>query len=306
MSACYIAIDGGTTNTRVNYVRDGMILETVRLSYGSNPRDCKDLHGAIRDAILELRGKYGDPLCVLGCGMLTSEFGLSEVRHLTAPAGIADLHGGIRRVCVPDVTDLPVCLVPGIKKSDGTFVGTDMMRGEETELLGLVEKPESDCVYILPGSHSKIIHVDERGRIDSIRTFLTGEMQVALAGHTVLSGSVDIRQPILPEYLKMGYDYTSGHGLNEALLKIRIMDTQFKMPADQIYSFFLGAILEGEIGEIIKVPQNRVVVGGQKQLKEAICVLLEKLCEKEVIRLPDAASDNASVIGMIRIFEFQA
>lgn len=128
------------------------------------------------------------------------------------------------------------------------------MRGEETELIGLVKKPEEDCVYILPGSHSKLLHVDENGRIDTIRTFLTGEMQVALANHTVLASSVDIHQTILPEYLKMGYDYTSEHGLNEVLLKIRIMDTQFKMPADQIYSFSLGAILEGEIREIIKVP----------------------------------------------------
>ena len=305
MSVCYIAIDGGTTNTRVNYVRDRIILETVRLSYGSNPRDYKNLHEAIHNAINELCEKYGDPICVLGCGMLTSEFGLSEVKHLIAPAGIAELHNCIKRVELPDVTNLPIYLVPGIKKTDGTFFGTDMMRGEETELIGLVDKLDSDCVYILPGSHSKILHVDEMERIDLIRTFLTGEMQVALSNYTILSSSVDIHQPMISEYLIMGYKFAFEHGLNEVLLKIRIMDTQFKMPKEQVYSFFLGAILEGEITEIIKVPQSKVVIGGQKQLKEATYTLLTNLCEKEVIKLPDTASGYASVIGMIRIFELK-
>lgn len=71
-----------------------------------------------------------------------------------------------------------------------------------------------------------------------------------------------------------------------------------------MYSFFLGAILEGEVTEIVKVPQHRVVIGGQKQLKEATGALLSDLCNKEIIPLPDTASGEASVIGMIRIFEY--
>ena len=301
----YIAIDGGTTNTRVNYVKNGGILETVRLPYGSNPRDCKNLRGSARDAIESLCKKHGSPDCVLGCGMLTSELGLFEVKHLPAPAGIAELHNGIRCVKIPDVTDLPVYLIPGIKKYDSSFLQTDMMRGEETELIGLVDRLERDCVYILPGSHSKILCVDEKGRIDTIRTFLTGEMQVALANHTVLASSIDIHQTPVPEFLSMGYRYALEHGLNETLLKVRVMDTQFHIPADQVYSFFLGAVLEGEVTEIIKVPQRRVVIGGQKQLKEATCILLSGLCDKEILPLPDTASGEASVIGMIRIFEYR-
>ena len=305
MNHCYIAIDGGTTNTRVNFVRGGEILETVRLPYGSNPHDHAHLHGACKEAIETLRARYGEPECVLGCGMLTSEYGLAEVPHLLSPAGIREFHNGIARLRLPQVSDLPVCLIPGIRIAGDSFLEVNIMRGEETELIGLTDSLSADCVYVLPGSHSKILRVDEQGRLFSLRSFLTGEMQAALAGHTILAGSVDIHQPFDDRYLAMGYDFAAQHGINEALLKVRTMDVVFHETPAARYSFFLGAILEGEILEIIRTPEQKVVIGGQPQLKDATCRLLARLCKKEVLPLSDDRSGSASVRGMIKIYEYK-
>lgn len=303
--SCYIAIDGGTTNTRVHVVRDGEILEIVRLPYGSNPRDRDHLPAALRAAVCELKNRYKDPACVLGSGMLTSECGLAHIPHLLAPAGVRELHRGM--VSLPSLTfgDMPVFLIPGVCTAGKDFLQVDMVRGEETELIGLVDTPSDDCVYILPGSHSKILRVDEEGRLLSIRSFMTGEMQAALAGHTILSGSVDIRQPADDDYLREGYEFTARQGVNEALLKVRTMDVVFHEPSAARYGFFLGAILYGEVSEIIKTPERRVVVGGQPRLKDATCRLLAMLCDKEVIEIPQERAATAVVRGMVRIYEYR-
>ena len=63
-----------------------------------------------------------------------------------------------------------VVIVPGVKTEGETIADADMMRGEGTELIGLMEHLESAAVYVLPGSHSKLIHVDGAGRIVDFTT----------------------------------------------------------------------------------------------------------------------------------------
>ena len=63
-----------------------------------------------------------------------------------------------------------VVIVPGVKTEGETIADADMMRDEETELIGLMEHLESAAVYVLPGSHSKLIHVDDAGRIVDFTT----------------------------------------------------------------------------------------------------------------------------------------
>ena len=83
-----------------------------------------------------------------------------------------------------------VVIVPGVKTEGETIADADMMRGEETELIGLMEHLESAAVYVLPGSHSKLIHVDGAGRIVDFTTMLTGEMIAALSQNTILKDAV--------------------------------------------------------------------------------------------------------------------
>ena len=83
-----------------------------------------------------------------------------------------------------------VVIVPGVKTEGETIADADMMRGEETELIGLMEHLESAAVYVLPGSHSKLIHVDGAGRIVDFTTMLTGELIAALLQNTILKDAV--------------------------------------------------------------------------------------------------------------------
>jgi len=107
------------------------------------------------------------------CGMAGARNGFHEAPYVSCPAGAADWRS---RVAVCDWRETAVAIAPGFITSDDRF---DVMRGEETQIFGaMVQNPRlatgRQCV-VLPGTHSKWVRLSE-GRIESFRTFMTGEL----------------------------------------------------------------------------------------------------------------------------------
>ena len=307
----YIAIDGGTTNTRVFLTEGERIISSVKIPIGArkNIDGTAPLRSALADAVSELLAEAhleaSDVTAVIASGMITSEFGLINLPHLVAPVGIAELHQGITAKDVPDVTSLGINFIPGVK-TVGTLDNTDMMRGEETELMGIQSPEYGECIYVLPGSHSKIIRTDESCRITTFSTTLTGEMLASISDGTILRDAVSLECDELDcESLADGYAYAEEHGINEALFKTRILKNLFGKSPVECYSFFLGVVLSSEIKTIISSEARTVVIGGRRQIRLATKSLVERYSDKRVIALSDADVDTSTVRGMIRIFEFE-
>ncbi len=65
------------------------------------------------------------------------------------------------------------------------------MRGEETQMIGFLQRhPSFKGQICMPGTHSKWARV-KRQRIESFRTYMTGEMFDLLSNQSVLRHSVD-------------------------------------------------------------------------------------------------------------------
>ena len=81
-----------------------------------------------------------------------------------------------------------VRLISGVRSE------TDVLRGEETELLGVFTLPAADrlrgnSLVIKPGTHSKHLRV-ESGLLVDFRTFMTGELYDVLSKHSILQHSL--------------------------------------------------------------------------------------------------------------------
>lgn len=303
----YITIDGGTTNTRVNLVKDGSVINSVKLSVGARVgMDNKSfLITEIKKAVAKLSD--GENIeKILASGMITSEFGLYNLPHITAPAGIAELHNSMKEVILPDISDISFVFIPGVKITGEGLDDTDMMRGEETELIGLICDDFVEGIYVLPGSHSKIIRVSRDGKIVDFSTMLTGEMISALSDGTILKDAVDLRQSEADDvFLLKGYDYCTAFGINEALFKVRVLKNVFGTPQKQVYSFFVGTVLQAEIKKIIETKEKNIVIGGKAQIKKAMYKLLEKRSDKNVVAIEETHADFAPSFGMIKIYEYK-
>ena len=307
----YIVIDGGTTNTRVMLVCGGDVTAAKKMALGARScgEDKEHFSAVLRSNIEALLAESGctaaDVAYIIASGMITSELGLYPVPHISTPAGMKELHESMARTTLPDISDIPFAFVRGVKTACDTLENADMMRGEEAEIMGLISGEKEACMYMLMGSHSKIVETDSMGRITAFCTMLTGELAESTANHTILKNSVVFRDTeVDTEFLKKGYLYCRDNGINETLFKTRILKNIFGASDAAVYSFFMGAMLCGEIGYVLKKNPPKVVVGGNKKLRETVAVLLREYFSGETLCLSDAAVEQSNAVGMVRIFEF--
>ncbi len=306
--ANYITIDSGTTNTRICLVKNGKIIDVQKFNVGArkvignNEILKQTIKQGINEILLKNKMSSKDIEKVLASGMITSEFGLVNLPHIETPAGAKDLNNNIKEMVLEDISAIPFVFISGVKCQTEDFENCDMMRGEETELMGILK---GEGLYILPGSHSKIIKVDISGKITDFKTMLTGEMLEALSENTILKDAVCMDETELDtEYLLKGFEFCKQNGINNSLFKVRILKNMFYKNISQVYSFFLGVVLQSEIEFILSQNQKRIIIGGKKQLKEALAIILEKLSSAEIIKVTDAEADYASTFGLIKIYEF--
>ncbi|MBL8378097.1 MAG: 2-dehydro-3-deoxygalactonokinase [Burkholderiales bacterium] len=182
MSISLIALDWGTTSLRAYLIGDDGVIAARR---EGGPGIMRIEGGAFEAA---LRGFCGDwldahPQAVLmACGMIGSKQGLIEAPYCLCPAGAAQLAAHVVRVTLSDGRQLAI--VPGVSTVDASTGVPDVMRGEETQIVGAVP-PIGNHVVVLPGTHSKWAWVED-GAIKGFASFMTGEVYAALMGHTIL------------------------------------------------------------------------------------------------------------------------
>ena len=142
-----MALDGGTTTTRARLLKHGRVWASARRGVGARDavraEAATPLARAVRSAIEEVCHQQDGvvPDLIVAAGMLSSDIGLVEVPHVTAPAGLEELARGVVIRELPGVAGQPIMIVPGVRTAaspglDGWADG-DVMRGEECETLGI-------------------------------------------------------------------------------------------------------------------------------------------------------------------------
>ena len=122
-------------------------------------------------------------LPVLICGMAGSRQGWVEAPYLPTPTTLDHLHQGAQRI----ECDMNVQILPGIAQKN--VHNPDVMRGEETQILGAIDDSFTGLVCI-PGTHSKWIKISN-GIIQSFQTYMTGELFSLLSSQSILMHAVE-------------------------------------------------------------------------------------------------------------------
>ncbi len=266
-------IDSGTTNSRVFLVADGKVVSQGARKVGVRDTSItgsnKKLKEGLREAVLEALGNIGarveDVGCFVASGMITSEIGLLEVPHLVAPVSKSDLASAILKVQDKEIFpfDVPVIFVRGIKNQVhgqhnrlDELPLIDFMRGEETQVIGILERyqPALPTNVIVVGSHFKLIHVDAEGRIAGSMTTISGQMFEALTKGTSIAASVADDNASTDGAADAGSDVSAGDvldvasgvvesgGLLRALLMPRFMQVLMKTNVAERRGFVNAAI----------------------------------------------------------------
>ena len=173
-----IGLDWGTTSCRAYLVgTNGAVLERI----ADGPGILKVANGAFSAAFDAMTGRWDNRLPVVLSGMIGSRQGWREASYARCPAGADDI---VKALATIDHAGRAISLAPGLATENDRM--PDVMRGEETQVLGaLALSGRDDGLFLLPGTHSKWAEVSA-GRIVAFRTFMTGEVFGALKEHTIL------------------------------------------------------------------------------------------------------------------------
>ncbi len=181
----WIGVDWGTSHLRAWGMReDGTICRRA----GSDQGMARLEPGDFQPALLDLVGEWlpkGTSIPVIACGMVGADGGWIHAPYRRTPC----VPITPRSLVSPEEScpGLMVSVIAGVR-CDGP--DPDVMRGEETQIAGLLaSEPGFDGVACLPGTHTKWVRICS-GRIESFRTFMTGELFELLATGSLLRHSV--------------------------------------------------------------------------------------------------------------------
>jgi 2-dehydro-3-deoxygalactonokinase len=286
---CILYIDGGTTRTRAWAAVGERVVASAQVVAGARDgaRDGEPggLADAVRRLVLEVESACraaGAPAPVLGvaAGMITSAQGLVDVPHVEAPAGARDLARAAPCRALPEVSRLRFVLVPGVRTGRAhavtrdTISACDVMRGEETLALGLVQTGAlaAGGVLLSLGSHWKAVHVDAAGRVAGSASVLSGELIEAVRRHTILASSLPPDWParLAPDWLAAGIEQARQYGLPRAFYEVRLLDQRVASdPADRL-AFLAGATIAASEETLLPASGGRrIVVAGPRALATA-------------------------------------
>ncbi len=177
--------DWGTSSLRIWLVdREGTVLSKRRCGKGMKRAAEIGFERVLENELECLDAPPQAPAVI--CGMAGARGGWLETGYQDVKAPLSDVihssvrsHSGRRNIHI----------LPGIARIDANR--PDIMRGEETILLGLgalglLSEVRLVCI---PGTHAKWIRI-EAARILDFKTHMTGELFGAIACHTILSQSI--------------------------------------------------------------------------------------------------------------------
>lgn len=305
-----VTLDGGTTNTR-SYLwkMDGTYCGAAGRSLGGRNAaisgDSSLLKSTVKECVEEMLRKHGveaeEVLGIFCSGMLTSKVGLYEIPHLIMPVDKEKLCGNIRRVILPDISEVPFYMIPGAKnlednKDEGILAEMDMMRGEEIEVMALQKKyPKGkEYIFVLPGSHMKIVGVNKAGEMYRCLTTMSGELLSVLAEKTILKESVADHLPGEEEYDKeavlLGAMSSVERSMAEAVFRTRIYQMFLVNEPIKASNFLLGVLMYQDCLCIKKFRDRyaskgaKIIISGRACMVKALKDILEALWkEKEVV-----------------------
>ena len=244
MSASFIAVDWGTTRLRVHLMAaNGNVLASAGADSGVQNVSPGGFPAALEACCGSwLAQNPGIP--VLMAGMVGSRNGWVEAPYAATPCGIADLAAA----CVKLQLDgHGVRLVPGVDTrwpagSTGGIGAYDVMRGEETQALGLGLDHGLLC---LPGTHSKWIELAD-GKIQRFATFITGELYAAMSASFIarLAEAPELAQPAGAMGAAMAH---LDGGLGRGLFQARSLVLGGDLPADGVKPFLSALLIADEI-----------------------------------------------------------
>jgi 2-dehydro-3-deoxygalactonokinase len=300
--AAFIGCDWGSSNFRLallaenglplaEFADDGGIVSLRKNGAGALEL-MNHLHKGLTSLAL-VSGRNPDALPLFISGMAGSSIGIVEVPYAPVPFALDGSDAKVHELS-------PLLGIPNkVVVLSGVCTHDDVMRGEETESMGLLSAAGAqDAFLILPGTHSKHIEVIS-GKIETFQTYMTGELFNVISSQTILAKSLE--DPSMDPFddhgrrcFIDGLSLSANQGLLHSLFTLRSRTLVDMMPVRGNIHRLSGLLIGSEL-RCINVPRGgTIILGGSGTIRDRYRLALQEIFESPVIfDLPSEDQRNA-------------
>jgi 2-dehydro-3-deoxygalactonokinase len=188
-----------------------------------------------------------------------------------------------------------VQLVPGVIGPDAAGV-PEVMRGEETAAMGMLDACAGKGLVCFPGTHSKWIQLSDR-KLVSFTTCMTGELYSALRKCTILERTMSETAEVDDTAFSAGVARSADSGgLLHHLFGVRTLALMGQLSEDASSSYLSGLLIGHEVRAAMPRGEKVHLVGAAH-----LCSLYAQAiaaCEGEsTVENEDAAAFGLAAIG---------
>ena len=264
-----IALDWGTSSLRAMLLgHDAALIDTRVAPLGIMRIGEGGFEAAYRSVVADWLDEAVVP--AIAAGMVGSAQGWQEAPYCEGTAGARELADRLAKVTLSDGEVLH--LVPGVSLTEPR---AEVMRGEETQVVGaltLFPEMRREAVFVLPGTHSKWIRIED-GCIRECQTFMTGELFAVLRQHSILgrfagAGEAETKGTEEDAAFDAGVEVarTSAGGISPLLFSARAKVLLGQLPRSVSLAYLSGVLIGDELRNALAHPIPSLVMIGDATL----------------------------------------
>jgi 2-dehydro-3-deoxygalactonokinase len=273
----FLSCDWGTSHFRLKWIDSGGVVTEYRddngckrLSQAALANSAKSRAEVFQNQLqlaLEqvVTSKLAMPIPLFISGMASSTIGWMELPYARAPIR---LDGSNLRAELVSWTH-PLFVAETYLIS-GVATDREVMRGEETEAIGLLHSAgglPAELTLILPGTHSKHLEISN-GLIRDIRTYMTGELYAVLSEHSILASSVEPNGGFDEDGFLAGLDAATERGFAGSVFRTRTRQILEEKSRRENASFLSGLLIGAELEGLIRSGRRDIFLGGAAPLRD--------------------------------------
>ncbi|ARU89942.1 2-dehydro-3-deoxygalactonokinase [Pseudomonas sp. M30-35] len=282
MSESYIAIDWGSTHLRAWLYRNGQCVDNLQLPYGVSRLAEQTAREVFDKYIAPWRKQEAIP--VVMAGMIGSDAGWQPVPYLACPVPLDELSSRLFEVAEN------VWIVPGLRTEQ------DVMRGEETQLLGAMQLSPASC-YVMPGTHSKWVQVANNA-VNDFATAMTGELHHILINHSLIGKGLPEQRDDSAAFAAGLQSGLESPALINKLFAARATRVLGDLQPESVSEWLSGLLIGAEVATLRGDTTQVTLVGG-----ESLCRRYRQALTDAGIQAGEIAGDTAFQQGIRSILD---
>ncbi len=244
-------------------------------------------------------------------GMASSSIGMEEIPYAPLPFALDGSQAGILHYDAQPDFPHETLLISGVRS------GQDVMRGEETQLIGLIALLQTagyevtKAIFIFPGTHSKHLLVQD-GQLVDFATYMTGEVFNLMSHQSILKDSLDLSNltdfsPAHVQAFRLGVRQSRSSGILHGLFTIRTNQLFDKLSKNENAFYLSGLVIGTELQPLLTEKNWPLVLCSGSTLAAFYALAIDELnLTARTITKPAELIDRAASMGQVILYRNQA